>query len=125
MNNLQKALTINALFSSISGTLMILLNLQIAHLFGTTNNTVFWIVGIILIYFAITIWYEITKQRKFAVLWIIIQDFLLVIGSIILIVLDPFKITQTGSLIIIIIAIIVLGIGLNQYKSLVNSTKNK
>ena len=124
MNNLQKALTINALFSSISGTLMILLNLQIAHLFGTTNNTVFWIVGIILIYFAITIWYEITKQRKFAVLWIIIQDFTWVLGSLILIIFNPFQVTGIGNLIIGIIALIVLYMGINQMIGLKKTTAN-
>jgi len=75
MNKLQKALKTNAVFSSISGVVLILLNKQIANLFGTTNNTVFWIVGLVLIYFAATIAYEITKQRKLAVLWIITQDY--------------------------------------------------
>ena len=124
MNNLQKALTINALFSSISGTLMILLNLQIAHLFGTTNNTVFWIVGIILIYFAITIWYEIKKQRRLAVLWIIIQDYTWVIGSLLLIIINPFQITQIGNFIIGIIALIVLFMGINQMIALKKTTTN-
>ncbi|GAL81643.1 hypothetical protein JCM19274_488 [Algibacter lectus] len=41
MNKLQKALKINALFSSISGIIMILLNQPIAKLFGTSNSTVF------------------------------------------------------------------------------------
>lgn len=118
MNKLQKALKINALFSSFSGVLLILFNKQIARLFGTDNNTVFWIVGIILIYFAITIWYEISKQRKVAVSLIIAQDFLWVIGSLILIVFNPFEVTSLGNSIIGVIAIIVLFMGINQMKSL-------
>lgn len=114
MNKLQKALKANTLFSSISGILMILLNRQIAHLFGTTNNTVFWIIGLILIYFAITIWYEIQRQRRIAVLWIIVQDYAWVLGSLILIITNPFQITQIGNLIIGIIAIVVLYMGINQ-----------
>lgn len=114
MNKLQKALRVNTLFSSISGIIMILLNRQIANLFGTENNTVFLIVGLILIYFAITIWYEITKQRKLAVLWIILQDFIWVFGSMILIIFNPFQITEVGNSIIGSIAIIVLYMGINQ-----------
>lgn len=114
MNDLQKALMINVLFSSLSGATLILLNKQIANVFGTSNNTVFWIVGLILIYFSLTIWYERKKQRKLAVIWIIIQDFLWVIGSVLLMVLNPFQITQTGNIIIGIIAAIVLFMGVNQ-----------
>lgn len=125
MNKLQKALKANALFSSISGIIMILLNSQIAHLFGTNNNTVFWIVGLILIYFTITIWYEIKKQRKLAVLWIIIQDYTWVIGSFLLIIINPFQITQIGNFIIGIIALIVLCMGINQMIALKKTTANK
>ncbi len=124
MNELQKALKTNALFSSISGIIMILLNRQIADLFGTTNNTIFWIVGLILIYFATTIWYEITKQRRRAVLWIIIQDYAWVLGSLVLIIFNPFQITQIGSLIIGIIALIVLYMGINQMIRLNKATDN-
>lgn len=124
MNKLQKALKINALFSSISGTIMILLNQQISKLFGTSNNTVYWIVGSILIYFSLTIWYEIVKQRKLAVIWIIIQDYAWVLGSLILIIFNPFKITLIGNLIIGMIALIVLYMGINQMIGLKKTTAN-
>lgn len=124
MNKLQKALKTNAIFSSISGVTMILLNHQIADLFGTTNNTIFWVVGLILIYFSITIWYEIRKQRRPAVLWIIIQDHAWVLGSFILIIADPFQITQIGILIIGIIALVVLYMAINQMIAL-NKTAEK
>lgn len=123
MNKLQKALKANTLFSSISGILMILLNRQIADVFETKNTTVFLIVGVILIYFAVTIWYEINKQRKLAILWIIIQDFLWVLGSLILIIFNPFQITLIGNLIIGMIAIIVMYMGVNQTIAL-NKTNN-
>lgn len=124
MNKLKKALKTNALFSSISGITMTLFNSQIAVLFGTNNNTVFWIVGLILIYFAITIWYEIKKQRRLAVLWIIIQDYTWVIGSLLLIIINPFQITQIGNFIIGIIASIVLFMGINQMIALKKTTGN-
>ncbi len=118
MNKLQKALKTNALFSGISGIILILLNHQIALVFGTTNYTVFWVIGLLLIYFSITIWYEIKKQRRFAVLWIIIQDYSWVLGSLILIVFNPFEITQIGNFIIAIVALIVLFMGINQMNGL-------
>lgn len=118
MNTLQKALQTNALFSSISGIILIILNKQIADLFGTANNTVFWIVGLVLLYFAATIWFEKSKQRRLAVLWIIIQDFLWVLASVILIVLNPFEVTPTGNSIIGGVALIVLFMGVNQFRAL-------
>ena len=114
MDKLKKALKLNSIFSSVSGIIFILLNKQISNLFGTENNTVFWIIGLILIYFSITIWFEISRQRKIAVLWIIIQDYLWVLGSFILILLNPFNITLSGNIITGIIALIVLFMGINQ-----------
>ena len=125
MNHLKKALIINTLFSSISGIILILLNRQIADIFGTKNNTVFWCIGLVLIYFALTIWYERTKQRKLAVLWIIIQDFLWVIGSIILISFNPFQVTQNGTIIIGVIATIVLLMAVNQIIAYNNKTRRE
>ncbi|CAL2084027.1 hypothetical protein [Tenacibaculum sp. 190524A05c] len=114
MNNLQKALRNNAIFSSISGVLMILLNRQLSSLFGTSNNTIFWSIGLVLLYFAITIGFEIKKQRRTPIIWIIIQDYVWVLGSIIILITKPFQITSTGNLIIGIIALIVLFMGIHQ-----------
>ncbi len=114
MNILQHALITNAVFSGISGMLMILLQQPIAHLFGI-NTTPFWVLGILLIYFAGTIWYEIYKQRTFAIIWIIMQDAIWVIASILLIVFNPFQITIQGNLIQGIIAMIVLCMAVYQF----------
>lgn len=114
MNRLQKALLTNAIFSGISGITLILASQKMAQLFGVTTNTPFWVVGAALIFFTITIVYEMVKQRYWAVLWIIIQDFIWVIGSAILIILNPFSISQNGILIIAGVAIVVLFMGINQ-----------
>lgn len=124
MNSLQKALKVNAVFSGISGIILLLFKRYLAELFGTTNNNVFWIVGVILIYFSATIWYEIPKQRKPAVIWIIIQDYAWVLGSIILLISNPFNLSQIGNIIIGIIALIVLSFGIHQMNCLKRSTKN-
>ncbi|GGG39895.1 hypothetical protein GCM10011344_45920 [Dokdonia pacifica] len=123
MNKLQKALTLNAVFSSLSGLILMIANQRIAHEFGTGNNSVFWIIGSLLLFFSATITYEIFKLRKSGVIAIIVQDFLWVLGSIILIITNPFHITNTGIYSISIVAIIVLGMGLNQYKALMHYTK--
>ena len=114
MNGLQKALKVNAIFSSISGVIMILLNKQLANLFGVLNNIPFWIIGLVLVYFALTICYEIKKQRRIAIMWIVIQDVSWVLGSVFLLIFNPFEITYTGNLIIGIIALIVLFMAINQ-----------
>ncbi len=127
MNKLQKSLRLNAIFSGISGIVLISLNKQIANLFETTTTAVFVIIGIILLFFASTITYEIKKQRPVAVLWIIVQDFLWVAGSIILVAINPFEISKIGNTVIAIIAIVVLFMCINQSKALVqiDSTNNK
>ncbi|AFM05454.1 oligoketide cyclase/lipid transport protein [Bernardetia litoralis DSM 6794] len=124
MNNLQKALSINAIFSGVSGTGFILFHKSMADLFAIEQNSIFWIVGIGLIFFALTIVLEVKKQRRIAILWIIIQDFIWVIASIILLLLQPFGISDAGNNIITIIALIVLVMAINQLRALVQ-TKNK
>jgi hypothetical protein len=124
MNRLQKALQYNAIFSGVSGFLFILGHQWLANIFTLNNSSVFWIIGIALVFFAGTIFYEITKQRRWAVLWIIIQDFLWVIGSAILLIFNPFGISSTGNILIAIVALIVLAMGINQYKAISNQPKN-
>ncbi len=124
MNPLQTSLGINALFSGISGTVLIIFHHQLAQLFGIENNTVFWMIGIALLFFALTIGYEIIKQRPLAVLWIIVQDFLWVLGSGILLVLHPFAISPTGNVLIGIAAFIVLLMGFNQSRALARVDNN-
>lgn len=124
MNKLQHTLKINAIFSGISGFALIVLNNKITEIFGTENNRIFWIIGLVLVFFTITIILEIIKQRSLAILWIIIQDFIWVIGSIFLLVLNPFQITITGNIIIGIIALIVLFMGINQARALAKIDNN-
>ena len=127
MNKLQKSLRVNALFSGVSGITLIVLSKQIANLFETTNTTVFWVTGIVLLFFASTIFYEIIKQRPVAVLWIIIQDLIWVVGSMALIAANPFEISKAGNSTIAMIAFIVLFMGINQSMALaqVDSVSNK
>ncbi|MDB4292895.1 hypothetical protein N9954_05755 [Maribacter sp.] len=118
MNHLQKSLRANAVFSIFSGLTLVLFHSKIARLFGQETTTVFWIVGLILLYFTATIVYEIRRQRYLAVVWISIQDFLWVLGSIVLLVFEPFEISKIGRGIITVVALVVLYMGLNQLRAL-------
>lgn len=115
----------NMIFSSVSGSILILLHKQIANLFGVQNATPFWVIGIALLYFAGTIWYETKKLRNKAIIWISIQDFLWVLGSIYLLLWNPFQITTTGNYIIGTVAIIVLSMGILQVLALQNIPTKK
>ncbi|GGD04016.1 type II toxin-antitoxin system RatA family toxin [Hyunsoonleella pacifica] len=118
MNTLQKYLTANAAFSSLNGLLAIAFKQKLETIFDVEPSNFFMVLGVLLLYFAITLTVEIKKQRALAVLWIIIQDMLWVIGSVILLVWNPFDISTTGNLIIGIVAFIVLQLGIGQAKGL-------
>ena len=118
MNTLQKYLTTNAIFSTLTGIIAIAFQENIEQLFNVEAGNFFLILGILLILFAITIVIEIKKQRAIPVLWITTQDMLWVIGSIILIVWNPFGISTVGNIIIGAVAIVVLLCGLGQARGL-------
>lgn len=118
MNTLQKSLRLNALFSGFSGLFLILLNQEIANAFSISNTHVFWIIGLALLFFASTIIFEIVKQRPLFVLLIIMQDFLWVLASIILLILDPFEISRVGNSTIAVVGFLVLLLSVNQSKAL-------
>ena len=118
MVQLQKSLLTNALFSGMSGITLVALYKHIASLFDISNTSVFWIVGVALIFFSVTIVYEIRRQNPLGVLAIILQDYLWVLGSIILLITQPFEISKTGNVIIAAIALVVLLMAINQAKAL-------
>lgn len=118
MNQLEKSLAANALFSSLSGIVLIVFNQTIANLFATANNTLFWMVGLALLFFAGTILYEIWKQRTLGVLFIILLDVLWIIGSLILLLFQPFEISNTGEGMIAGVALVVCFMAVLQAKVL-------
>lgn len=125
MNTLQKYLTINAIFSTLTGIIAIAFQENIEQLFNVEPSNFFFILGILLIFFAFTIVVEIKKQRAIPVLWITTQDMLWVIGSVILIVWNPFGISTVGNIIIGAVAIVVLTCGLGQAKGLARIDEGK
>lgn len=108
MNTLQKALLPNGILAFTSGGAFVLLRHQLAEIFGISNSQVFLIVGLIISVFGLTILVEIKMQRALATLWIITQDLLWVIGSVLLILLQPFDLTVAGYWMIALYALTVV-----------------
>lgn len=122
---MRKALLINAVFSCMSGIILILFHIPVSNLFEIESGSPFWIVGVALIFFSLTIFIEIKRQRRIAILWIIVQDFLWVIGSLIILIARPFGISSIGNYLIAIIACAVLAIAINQSIALTKQKINR
>jgi len=126
MNTLQKYLTANAIFSTLTGVITIAFQENVEQIFDVEPSSFFLILGILLILFAITIVVEIIKLRAIPILWITTQDMLWVIGSIILLLWNPFDVSTEGNIIIGIVAIFVLIFGIGQARGLARiDEKNK
>lgn len=120
MNILSIALKANALFSATSGSILILFNTKIATIFGLKNAMPFWIVGIILVLFAITVYLEArqTPKRIKQVKLIILQDLLWVLASIVIIAFHLFNLSIIGYWLIAFIAIIVGSFAYAQWRGI-------
>ncbi len=106
------------IFSGISGIILILFKNKFAKLFELTTATPFWIIGVALIFFSLTISYEVKKQNRLRIIWIIIQDTLWFFSSIYLLIFNTFHVSTSGNYAIGIVAIIVLLMAVNQAKAL-------
>ena len=115
--NLKKALLANATFSTISGLTMLLFYKQLAAWMNITYAPIFLVIGIILLLFALFLFSTAkgnpisTKKVKF----IILQDWLWVFGSILLIGTQAFGISQAGYIAIGVVALIVADLALLQH----------
>lgn len=111
MNNkkLSLALKANAFFSTFSGLALIFFHQQLAVWMNIPMPKILLGIGIILLGFALLVYKTATadiidpKKVKF----IILQDWLWVIGSILLIATQAFGINQTGCIVIGVVAVIV------------------
>ncbi|MGY6647291.1 hypothetical protein [Wenyingzhuangia sp. IMCC45574] len=119
MKELQKWLRVNALFSTTSAVLMIILNEKLQVFFGFRNYWVFPIIGGNLIVFAMVIFWVLKfrlHQRKWVYL-ITFFDVLWVLGSMVLVFVKPFSLYNNAYIIITSIALIVGFLGWKQFKS--------
>ena len=118
MKELKKYLTINSLFSTISGLTMILFTSFLNKVFNIDNAYIFPIIGINLLGFAAYVWYVSSRQltNKLLVKVITILDTLWVVGSVIIVSLGFFDLTKEGNIIICIVAVWIAFLAYKQFK---------
>jgi len=129
MNNERKlriTLIANATFSTLTGIIMLSANDWFSELIGVDIPNLFLILGIGLLVFALSLIHTATRQNLSLkmVNSIIIQDILWIIGSAIIIGLQPFGVTDLGYWVIAIVAIIVADFAFFQWK-FVRNLKNE
>ena len=119
-NKLRNALMANAVFSFTSGIIIVIFSSQLSTVMNIANNATLLIIGIGLLIFASTIVFIRAKKEVHAksIKSIIVQDWIWVIGSAIMLIFRPLGISTVGNIIIGIIAIIVMLLAILQMKSL-------
>ncbi len=121
MNLLKNTLAANATFSTASGILLAIFPEKFAELFEVENALVFRIIGVILLFFAGFVFSQVKKHDVKLVKFIISQDALWVLGSLLLVLLKPFGISQTGNNMIAGVAVIILLFTIGQIQGLKQS----
>lgn len=118
MKELKKYLTINSLFSAISGLTMLLLSSRLNELFNISNSYVFPIIGANLLVFSAFVWYVSNSQltNKMLVNIISFLDLLWVLGSFIIVALGLFDLSKVGNILIIIVAIWIAFLAYKQFQ---------
>ena len=118
MNLLQKTLAANATFSTFSGTLLAVFPDKFTEIFEVENTLVFRILGVILLFFAGFVFSQVKEHNDNLVKFIISQDFLWVVGSALLLLLQPFGISTSGNYMIGGVAALVFLFALGQMQGL-------
>jgi len=121
---LRNVLKTNAGFSLMSGLAMTLMSDRVAEWLGITPHLAVPIVGVGLILFAASVYYTATREPVPAgqVKFIIIQDWLWVAGSALVILLNPFGFSSAGVWITGIVALAVLMFAIGQQNWLSSSS---
>lgn len=114
MKLLQFALIGNAGFSLLTGLILSIWSKVVADIFQAATHIPFLVIGLGLLFFAYTILIEIKPQRRVKVFSIIIQDLIWVVGSVVILLSRPLKISPVGYHWITAIAVVVLGFAILQ-----------
>ena len=118
MKELKKYLTINSIFSAISGLTMLLFSSNLNKLFNIDNVYVFPIIGGNLLIFAAFVWFVSSRQltTKILVTTITILDALWVVGSLAIVSLGLFDLSQDSNILISIVAVWIAFLAYKQFK---------
>lgn len=119
-SSIRRPLLANATFSALSGLIMIACCSSLGSLLGEIRSMDLLLLGIGLLFFASYLLFVAYRKPlvKRQVIAIIIMDLLWVIGSVLLLWLRPIALTETGQLLIILIAAIVACFALWQYRAI-------
>lgn len=106
-HKLKVYLAINSVFSATCGIIMLVFTNRFNTIFDINNWYVIPIIGLNLILFSVFVWFVSRKQLTNKLLVNIISglDALWVLGSLLIILLQPFNLSKTGHVIIGIVAI--------------------
>jgi len=118
--NLRVALKSNAGFSLLSGLSLVFFNESLARVLNIPQPLILVAIGVGLVLFSLLVYKtgNDTNMAKKMVQFIIVQDWLWVVGSILLIATQAFGISQIGFIIIGVIALIVAGFATFQQRYL-------
>ncbi len=118
MKELKKYLTINSIFSAISGSVMLLLSSNLNELFHIENIYVSPVIGANLLFFAAFVWYVSRKQltNKILVTTITVLDILWVLGSFGIVIFGLFDLSNNGYILIGVVALWIAFLAFKQFK---------
>ena len=108
MTILQRALLPNGVLAFLSGVAIVIKREQLTTIFGLADTAPLTIVGVVVALFGLTVLAEVKMQRALASLWIITQDALWVVGTIVLVIWQVFDLTAAAYWIIALYALPVL-----------------
>ncbi len=114
--SLRRALGANVLFSTTCATISLAFATPIAQWMGIPDPRILWALGIGLLLFAASIVYLLRQPqlKANAVRSIILQDWLWVIGSALLVATQAFGLSQEGYWLVVLIALEVMALALFQ-----------
>jgi hypothetical protein len=117
MKELKKYLTINSIFSAISGLTMLLFSSSLNNLFAIENAYIFPIIGANLLFFSAFVWYVYNKKLTNIILvnLISILDLLWVLGSFAIVGFGLFNISKLGNISISMVAIWIAFLAYKQF----------
>lgn len=118
MSKLQNFLLGNALFSLISGSVLLIWPNRLAQIFDIQASMPFWITGVALLGFSAWVMVVARWQNRTAILSVIIQDLVWVLSSGVLLIVKPWGVSESGHQIIAVVAMMVLFFGLGQIVAL-------
>jgi len=120
MNELKKYLTINSIFSSISGLTMLLFSTNLNKLFNIDNVYVFPVIGGNLLFFAVFVWFVSSKQltNKIMVTAITVLDAIWVLGSFAIVLLKLFDLSNNGYIVISSLALWIAFLAYKQFRNI-------